>query len=264
MKKKKTKHVSFRVSDGTKKLMDTMAERQRMPLSVLLRKCALTDFRDETPRIKGTDVIEFCEKVKTVERSVETFADKLVNGGEDNFSLAGEFYLMQESLKDKQEKLYKDVEKIRERVKKYCIKKMLDEQVAFIESDVLKADNVVGCSFTEEEYGGLSVSAEAAGMPVPQYIKHSLISKCIVQDIVVDSYPLDEYIPAVAGHARVADAIASDVADREIEQADIDNMRRTAMEAEAVIDSIHISWEQKETRKEANRILKKSKEEIIT
>lgn len=260
MIRRKTKTVCVKIKESTKDLMQTMADRQGIPLSTLLRLCTFTDFQDDTAEIRGIDVFEFSEAIDDISRNMDIFSEVLMNYGGLYSEQVKELNEKQIYFEKRKKEIYEDMEKIRVRIKKYCVKKMLDAQAGFAETEVLQGEpSKTQVRLFEEEYEQLKKEKEETGQAMSDILKNNMISKCIAQDIVVDSYPLDDTTEEIKRAGRLIKAVVQEANARGVTGEDVQNVMSAVSSIEDAVNRVVIPWEQKETRKEATRVLNKAK-----
>lgn len=249
---KRTKSICMYAPESEQQMMKKIAGSQHLTLSELVRKCAFTDYEGKSAKIRGDDCLDFLNTTEAVVSAIRSFHISLKKASYPDDHLVP----VAESISEQVKIIYQNVDKIRSRIRKYATKKMLDSQVAFAEIEGMKGKRVSNrIMVSEEEFSALKKMSAETGKSQSEILRMSVIGKCLTKEIVIDSYPLDQTTADIQKSLRAMQAIVQNTKENGITAEDVANMYYFADAVNATLQNLSIPMEQKDTRREANRIV---------
>ncbi|MBR2258307.1 MAG: hypothetical protein IJ899_13430 [Blautia sp.] len=256
MKKKRERSVRVSIPEAEREVYGKLAERMGISVTELVRRCTFSDFEDDTAAIKSDDCFELMETMHRQENAVDSFCALLMETDPSYHSEVIQINDKNEVIQRKAIEIYHLVEKMRVRVKKYAVKKMLGSQIAFAEADILKGrHSAVRIMMTEDEFNQITAESESRSMSISAVMRLNVMGKCLINDLFVDSYPLNEL-------NRTLDILTGQMSERiynlcgqDISADDVEWIHKAMSEIEEALDAVVIPTDQKDTRREANRIV---------
>lgn len=254
--------MSVRANENEAFALQEICAEQNVSLSVLLRECTLTDFSDQQVSIRTDDIFAYSQIMYKVSKSIE---DIIKGIGNNSPLFIGELPKIKMLLIDINSfyvSNYRKIEKARKRISKLTASTISKNKDTYYQKYIEPSRERLNILFTvllsDDEHKKIKELANKENESISSLLKNNVFKKCVKKKSLINSYSLDSFNNEVNKKAAILSSIALKANTEILDDMDIENIISLAeriRDLNKEIDEI-ILTEQKDIRREANKILK--------
>lgn len=254
--------MSVRANENEAFALQEICSEQNINLSVLLRECTLTDFSDQQVQIRTDDIFDYSQIMYKVSKNT----GDILKGIEKNSPIyMNEFPKIKMLLIDINALYvsnYKKIEKTRNRIAKLTASTISKNKDTYYERYIEPSREKLNVQFTillsDSEHKRIKELAKNENVSISSLLKNNVFKKCVKKKSLINSYSLDSFNNEINKKAAILSSISLKAKSEILDDMDIENILSflgKIKELNKEIDNF-ILTEQKDIRKEANKILR--------